>query len=502
MAARASPMAAQALALGRDDPIARQALADPEVRRCYFSADLNATPVRAALPAHRGHRWQLLRHNGTLSTSCGAVPSMRDLSAPLFMAAESPRAIAAEGAPYGMRMGGKSESAMLQKIRQYQRNASMPLVCHYPTCAVVGSSGSLRGAKFGAGIDAHAAVFRINAAPTRGHERAVGARTTLRVHNSEKPFMLASLGVPELNLVICHMGWIGSCQHQAFSGRYPDRLAQINPVFYGQVWSLLGRPADKRSPSTGLLAIALALGMCGSVSIYGFGKAGRQSKGTCRHYWSCVHFEDEAAYYDPLHTFHDWLAEEQLRTFWLSAGVIVDGGSAYGTGPEATARVEAAAGLQHDRSDAATRWAALKPEWRRVLDTLGAARRSRMRHQRPGKGDFTATTQEILEQFSRAGNSSRTAPRRSSAPRGSAPPSPLTGVQMHRDAGLGMASNERRPPALRARPASRSLPRPRAIPHQMRRSSMAAMARASVAETERRGPPTSASMWEAAAAER
>jgi len=51
MAARASPMAAQALALGRDDPIARQALADPEVRRCYFSADLNATPVRAALPA-------------------------------------------------------------------------------------------------------------------------------------------------------------------------------------------------------------------------------------------------------------------------------------------------------------------------------------------------------------------------------------------------------------------------------------------------------------------
>jgi hypothetical protein len=426
--------------------------------------------------------------------SCGGVLSVTDLSAPLFMAAESPRAIAAEKAPFGMRIGGVSTSEMLQRIRQYQHNASMPLACHYSTCAVVGSSGSLRGAEFGAGIDAHAAVFRINAAPTRGHERAVGACTTLRVHNSEKPFMLASLGVPELNLVICHMGWIGSCQHQAYSGRYPDRLAQVNPVFYGQVWSLLGRPVDKQSPSTGLLAIALALGMCGSVSIYGFGKAGRQSKGTCRHYWSCVRFEDEAAYYDPLHTFHDWLAEEQLRTFWLSAGVIVDGGAAYGSGPEAAARVEAVAGSQHNRSQSAARWAALQPEWRGVLDTLAAARSAQKRRHRPGRGDFNATTQEILEQFSRAAHRSRASLRRGSAPERSTPPSRPSGVRMSRGAGLGMAASERRPPALRARPANRSLPWSRATPRPMRRSSMAAAARALVAESERHGPPNSASV--------
>jgi hypothetical protein len=472
---------------GSDDPIARQAMADHDVRLCFISADWNASPVRAALPTHRGRHWQLLRRNGTMLANCGGVPSVIELSAPLFVAAESLRAIAAEAAPYGMRMGGKSESAMLQRIRQYQRNASMPLTCHYPTCAVVGSSGSLRETSFGAGIDAHAAVFRINAAPARGHERAVGARTTLRVHNSEKPFMLASLGVPELNLVICHMGWIGSCQHQAFSGRYPDRLAQINPVFYGQIWSLLGRPADKRIPSTGLLAIALALGMCDSVSIYGFGKAGRQSKGICRHYWSCVHYEDEAAYYDPLHTFHDWLAEEQLRTFWLRAGLLVDGGTSYGSGPEAAARVEAVASLQHNRSEAAARWAALKPQWQRVLSALAGARRARMRHHKPGKGDFTATTEEILQHFSRAGNRSRLAPRRGYAPQRLTSP-PFLSDEIRRDAPLGMAPSQRRSPAWTARPTSRFMPRPHANPRRMRRSSAT--------------PTLSASMWEAVAAER
>ena len=125
---------------------------------------------------------------------------------------------------------------------------------------------------------------------------------------------------------------------QAFDGKYADRLGYVNPVFYSQLWSLLGRPVDKRTPSTGLLAIALALGMCDTVSIYGFGKAGQDSKGTCRHYWSCAG-EDEAAYYDPLHTFHDWLAEERLRDLWVRAGIVLDGSVAYGGGLEAVAKV-------------------------------------------------------------------------------------------------------------------------------------------------------------------
>lgn len=104
-----------------------------------------------------------------------------------------------------------------------------------PTFPAQSCVSHLAGTHFGEAIDAHSAIFRINAAPTRGHEEAVGRRTTIRVHNSEKPFMLAALGVPELQIAICHMGWIGSCQHQAFSGLFEERLAYVNPAFYLQV---------------------------------------------------------------------------------------------------------------------------------------------------------------------------------------------------------------------------------------------------------------------------
>jgi len=166
---------------------------------------------------------------------------------PLFMAAERARLLAAEKAPYGLAMGDKSAAQATARIREYQRNTSQPARCRYASCAVVGSGGALRGARYGAAIDAHEAVIRVNAAPTVGHETAVGARTTWRVHNSEKPFMLAAAGVPELQLVICHMGWIGACQHQAFSGAYMRSVAYVNPLFYLELWKLLGTPKGTRS---------------------------------------------------------------------------------------------------------------------------------------------------------------------------------------------------------------------------------------------------------------
>ena len=78
--------------------------------------------------------------------------------------------------------------------------------------------------------------------------------------------------------------------------------------------------AGKQSPSTGLLAIGLALGACDRVSLYGFGRAGGAAGGAvkaaparCKHYWECPRWEGEAEYYDLFHTFHDWPAEERLR---------------------------------------------------------------------------------------------------------------------------------------------------------------------------------------------
>ena len=273
--------------------------------------------------------------------SCG-LPVVQGLAAPPFFAAEWPRRLLAESAPFGMRMGGKSERESVQTLRRYQRNLSQPLRCAYATCAVVGSAGSLRGTDFGAAIDAHAAVVRVNAAPVRGHEGAVGRRTTWRVHNSEKPYFMASLGHRELQLVVCHMQWIGACQHLAFGGAFADTASLVNPRFYGELWSLLGRPAGKRSPSTGLLAIALALGVCGRVSLYGF-SAPTERRGRCeRHYWECPAWAEQQSYHEPKHAFHSWSSEVRLREEWRASGLVDDGPSTYGPGEAGAAAVRAA----------------------------------------------------------------------------------------------------------------------------------------------------------------
>jgi hypothetical protein len=51
------------------------------------------------------------------------------------------------------------------------------------TCAVVGASGLLRLQEYGAEIDAHEAVFRINSQPTEGYEPFVGRKTTYNMVN-------------------------------------------------------------------------------------------------------------------------------------------------------------------------------------------------------------------------------------------------------------------------------------------------------------------------------
>ena len=53
----------------------------------------------------------------------------------------------------------------------------------FTSCAVVGNGGILRANAVGPAIDSHAAVWRLNQAPTKGYERLVGKKTTFRVLN-------------------------------------------------------------------------------------------------------------------------------------------------------------------------------------------------------------------------------------------------------------------------------------------------------------------------------
>eukprot|EP00191_Tetraselmis_sp_GSL018_P009108 CAMPEP_0177615582 /NCGR_PEP_ID=MMETSP0419_2-20121207/23543_1 /TAXON_ID=582737 /ORGANISM="Tetraselmis sp., Strain GSL018" /LENGTH=507 /DNA_ID=CAMNT_0019113271 /DNA_START=428 /DNA_END=1951 /DNA_ORIENTATION=- len=60
----------------------------------------------------------------------------------------------------------------------------LPDLADFSTCAIVGSSGTLKGSRLGGEIDNHTAVIRFNDAPTSGYEADVGSKTTLRLQNN------------------------------------------------------------------------------------------------------------------------------------------------------------------------------------------------------------------------------------------------------------------------------------------------------------------------------
>ena len=292
----------------------------PAVRRVYKAIDWSR---RSCAPTARS--------DGAACPAGASRPAVSELSAPLFVAAEASRApddggarrTAAHGRRPSRRWCRRSRST--SRIRRSRRRAA---TARAPSSAPARARWRPR---------------RGDRRARRGDPRQRRAGRRLRGgggraddvarSNSEKPFVSsADLEVPELQVAICPWGGIGSSapgllgqvrrqpQGRDFDARVPCS------VFYNELWSLLGRPRDKQAPSTGLLAIALALGVCGSVSLYGFGHAGAKAgKQPCRHYWECVQWEDAASYYDPLHQFHDWLAEERLRTLWLRIGLLRDG---------------------------------------------------------------------------------------------------------------------------------------------------------------------------------
>jgi hypothetical protein len=100
--------------------------------------------------------------------------------------------------PYGFRALCKGEDAAASL--RVLRNLRDPAKCRYKTCALVGASGTMLGARLGREIDSHEAVLRINFAPdgpmaarhaTAPHRHLptwiadVGARTTWRILTME-----------------------------------------------------------------------------------------------------------------------------------------------------------------------------------------------------------------------------------------------------------------------------------------------------------------------------
>lgn len=142
-------------------------------------------------------------------------------------------------------------------------------------CAVVGASGNLLGSRYGPLIDAHDLVFRVNRAPRGYFSSDVGRRTThhvawptnLHAELADRRAILLwnplTLHTPDLfdrMLFLAEeaMRWD------------PTRVRVIHPGFVKYLHE--GWMEERgQFPSTGFIAMMLALHVCDEVDVFGFG---------------------------------------------------------------------------------------------------------------------------------------------------------------------------------------------------------------------------------------
>lgn len=142
-------------------------------------------------------------------------------------------------------------------------------------CAVVGASRNLLGSRYGDLIDAHDVVFRVNRAPTAEFDRDVGDKTTHHVmwptglgqdEADRRAFLL-------MNPITLHsedvFGEILSLVEGDLNWE-PSRVRIIHPEFIKYIhdnWL----DGHGQFPSTGFIALMIAVHVCDEVDVFGFG---------------------------------------------------------------------------------------------------------------------------------------------------------------------------------------------------------------------------------------
>mmetsp|Transcript_7087 Transcript_7087/g.14314 ORF Transcript_7087/g.14314 Transcript_7087/m.14314 type:complete len:445 (-) Transcript_7087:324-1658(-) len=154
---------------------------------------------------------------------------------------------------------------------QYTDLKGAPL--KFATCAVVGSSGEMRGSGKGAEIDAHTAIFRFNEAPASPRYRAdVGSFTTLRFQNRDRSGFAEAKG----EICVVRQGKWSKGQDSGGKCRFIQMPRDVERYVDGH-WKQYRSgehwpTADPGRPwfSNGFAGITFALHMCARVDVYGF----------------------------------------------------------------------------------------------------------------------------------------------------------------------------------------------------------------------------------------
>ncbi|XP_041664184.1 CMP-N-acetylneuraminate-beta-galactosamide-alpha-2,3-sialyltransferase 1-like isoform X2 [Cheilinus undulatus] len=148
---------------------------------------------------------------------------------------------------------------------------------HSRTCAVVGNSGNLKGSRYGPLINYHDVVIRMNTGRVRGYEADVGNKTTHHIMYPESAIDLDSTTHLVLfPFKIMDFQWLTKALTTGFYGRSympvrskikanKDLVMVVSPSFMKyvhQTW-LEGKG---KYPSTGFIAVVLALHICDEVN--------------------------------------------------------------------------------------------------------------------------------------------------------------------------------------------------------------------------------------------
>lgn len=194
------------------------------------------------------------------------------------------------------------------------------------TCAVVGSSGNLIKSGYGKQIDSHEIVIRVNRAPIKKWEKDVGKRTSLRIMSMDEYSHLKSYPLNwlrnhktmenaskniETTLIGCHFPFNGRCNNirlaQIFGKRYEGKTYLLSTDIVRHA-SILFKNVRQKSPTIGMISILVALNICKTINLYGFGFG--LCKNNCYHYYNCKY--SEAHFFNGTISssgFHDFTAQ-------------------------------------------------------------------------------------------------------------------------------------------------------------------------------------------------
>ncbi|ELW72242.1 CMP-N-acetylneuraminate-beta-galactosamide-alpha-2, 3-sialyltransferase 4 [Tupaia chinensis] len=216
---------------------------------------------------------------------------------------------------YELPYGTKGSEDLLLRVLAITRH-SVPesiqrLRCR--RCVVVGNGHRLRNSSLGGTINKYDVVIRLNNAPVAGYEGDVGSKTTMRLFYPESAhFDPKAENNPDTLLVLVafkamDLHWmeaILSDKRRVRKGfwKQPPLIWDVNPKqvrilnpFFMEIAAdkLLSLPMQqsrraKQKPTTGLLAITLALHLCDLVHIAGFGYPDAYNKRQTIHYYEQI----------------------------------------------------------------------------------------------------------------------------------------------------------------------------------------------------------------------